>query len=387
MRPIGEALERVERLVDVQPTTTYPMLGVRSFGRGAFAAADLGGTETRYPRFLRVERGDVVYPKLMAWEGAFALVEPELAGRHVSPEFCTFVATERSDPRYVAYALQTPRIAETIAGASGGTNLRRRRLYPDDFLAREIPLPDINEQRRIAAHLQQVSARIDRLVEVLNLRGVALDAFEQSVLAKEFSQFDAAANLGDIATVRRGIGPRYSPDSPATCVNQGCVQWAGMTISRTRTVEGSWAAAVPDEKRVGEFDVLVNSTGEGTIGRACLPGDSVGLPFDSHVLAVRPELERLQPGFLSYYLRSPQGQQAIEAVKGANTTKQTELGKSKIETLSIPLPGIAVQAAAVVRLDSFLATVGRSRDLHEITTTRSTALRASSLNRAFAGLA
>ena len=166
MRPLSAALQRVERSEEVNSGGTYRMLGVRSFGRGAFAANDLKGIDTRYRKLLRVESDDLVYPKLMAWEGAFARVTAGLSGRFVSPEFCTFQATEEADSRFVEYALRTPWIAEAVAGSSGGTNLRRRRLYPDGFLKREIPLPDIDEQRRIAAHLDRASKLATRACEL-----------------------------------------------------------------------------------------------------------------------------------------------------------------------------------------------------------------------------
>ena len=79
--------------------------------------------------------------------------------------------------------------------------------------------------------------------------------------------------------------------------------------------------------------MLVNSTGEGTIGRSSVETDDAeGIPFDSHILAVRVDPQRLLQEFLDAFLRSPIGQIWSRCgEKSANTTKQTELGKGKLE--------------------------------------------------------
>jgi restriction endonuclease S subunit len=41
--------------------------------------------------------------------------------------------------------------------------MRQRRLHPTDFLRREIPLPPLGEQQRIADHLDGIFARVARV--------------------------------------------------------------------------------------------------------------------------------------------------------------------------------------------------------------------------------
>jgi len=157
---------RVDRRVPVVETQSYRFVGVRSFAGGCFDAGEKLGSETRYSTLNAVVTGDFVYPKLMAWEGAFARVPEAFDGWVVSPEFCTFVIdTSTADPLYVDYFFRRPESWEEVAGRSIGTNVRRRRLYPDDFLAKEIRLPDIAEQRRIAARLERVLDVVKRLEE------------------------------------------------------------------------------------------------------------------------------------------------------------------------------------------------------------------------------
>src|SRR6266496_6557094 len=69
-----------------QPERQYHFAGVYCFGQGMFQGQRRYGTEFAYDRLTRLRSGDFVYPKLMAWEGALAVVPPECDGLVVSPE-------------------------------------------------------------------------------------------------------------------------------------------------------------------------------------------------------------------------------------------------------------------------------------------------------------
>ena len=80
--------------VTVQPNETYQFAGVYSFGRGVFKAQKKTGMDFAYPQLTRLRAGNFVYPKLMAWEGAFGIVPAECDGCVVSTEFPVFEVNE-----------------------------------------------------------------------------------------------------------------------------------------------------------------------------------------------------------------------------------------------------------------------------------------------------
>ena len=83
----------------VDPTETYNFAGVYSFARGVFRGQARLGSEFSYRRLTRLRKGEFVYPKLMAWEGAFGIVPAECDACYVSREFPVFeVNTERLIP-------------------------------------------------------------------------------------------------------------------------------------------------------------------------------------------------------------------------------------------------------------------------------------------------
>jgi type I restriction enzyme S subunit len=158
---LGEVLTRRQPDVTVQPNESYQFAGVYSFGRGVFRGAQRNGGAFAYKTLTRLRRDDFVYPKLMAWEGAFGVVPPESEGCYVSPEFPVFeIDAGRLSPAFLANYFRIPSVWESISGRSTGTNVRRRRLSPADLLRREIPLPPLAEQRQMMARVEELAVQI-----------------------------------------------------------------------------------------------------------------------------------------------------------------------------------------------------------------------------------
>lgn len=136
----------------VDPEQDYSFAGVYSFGRGVFCGGTKRGSEFSYRELTRVHTDDFVYPKLMAWEGALGVVPSECNGRFVSPEFPVF-EIERSivHPIVVDAFFKDPRVWPRLQSGSTGTNLRRKRLNPEQLLDLEFPVPNKADQAKIAA--------------------------------------------------------------------------------------------------------------------------------------------------------------------------------------------------------------------------------------------
>jgi type I restriction enzyme, S subunit len=138
--------------VQVRSEETYHFAGVYCFGEGVFVGQRKSGMEFKYPRLTRLKAGDFVYPKLMAWEGALAVVPPECDGLVVSTEYPVFeIDTSKVLPEVLDIYFRTPSIWPELSGQSTGTNVRRRRLNPADFLRHTFPLPPMTHQQRLKA--------------------------------------------------------------------------------------------------------------------------------------------------------------------------------------------------------------------------------------------
>jgi type I restriction enzyme S subunit len=183
LTPMSDLVRLREPDVIVRPEESYQFAGVYCFGRGVFKSQVKTGMEFAYSRLTRLHSGNFVYPKLMAWEGALGVVGPECDGCVVSTEFPVFeVIKERVFPEVLDTYFRTPSVWPEIGGASTGTNVRRRRLNPNDFLAYRMPLPSRATQER----LRKVKAEVEGLKRLQAETATELDALMPSILDKAF---------------------------------------------------------------------------------------------------------------------------------------------------------------------------------------------------------
>ena len=169
--------------VSVRVDENYQFAGVYCFGRGVFKGNLKSGLDFAYPRLTRLRAGEFVYPKLMAWEGAFGVVPKECDGCVVSTEFPVFeVNSDRVFPEVLDTYFCTPSVWPEVAGESTGTNVRRRRLNPQDFLNFKMPLPS----RETQLMFMKIRAAMDELKPLQMETASTLDALMPALLDRAF---------------------------------------------------------------------------------------------------------------------------------------------------------------------------------------------------------
>jgi len=168
--------------VQVVASESYHFAGVYCFGRGIFSGQRRTGLDFAYKQLTQIRAGEFMYPKLMAWEGALAIVPEECDGHFVSPEFPVFtVNEERVLPEVLDVYFRSPSVWPSLSGASTGTNVRRKRLNPQDFLDYVFPLP----ARQVQYALRAVRQRMNEL-QPLQDQSPLLDAMLPSILDRAF---------------------------------------------------------------------------------------------------------------------------------------------------------------------------------------------------------
>ena len=143
--------------------------------------------------------------------------------------------------------------------------------------------------------------------------------------------------LGEVITyVSRGITPKYSKNLKGIIVlNQECIRNQKLNLSESR-LHADYLKKVSQEKIIQKYDILINSTGVGTLGRVCQNNFDKEMTFDSHITVIRPDKDKINPLFLGYSLKNQQS--FIESL-GEGSTGQTELKKDRlINELEVKFP-------------------------------------------------
>jgi type I restriction enzyme S subunit len=125
----------------------------------------------------------------------------------------------------------------------------------------------------------------------------------------------------------RGVSPLYTEESGVVVLNQKCVRDGVVSFEQARLTDNN-AKPISKDKYLLPYDILVNSTGEGTLGRVAQI-KTIGTPVtvDSHVTIVRPDLKKANPAFLGHVLR---WRQPVIENLAAGATGQTELSKKRL---------------------------------------------------------
>lgn len=114
----------------------------------------------------------------------------------------------------------------------------------------------------------------------------------------------ALATFVDVTTyISRGKSPKYAAYSSLPVVNQKAIRWIGIQNEHLKYVHPDQIEQWASELYIQEGDLLWNSTGTGTIGRACLVSNLDLEPpkvIDSHVTVIRTNREIVYPRYLYY---------------------------------------------------------------------------------------
>lgn len=113
-----------------------------------------------------------------------------------------------------------------------------------------------------------------------------------------------AKKLGEVcAFLNRGISPKYLDKGGVCVLNLKCIRdhTVNYELSRRHDAE---AKTVSTERYIQRGDVLVNSTGTGTLGRVAQVREEPDEPatVDSHVTIVRPTPGMFHLDFFGYML-------------------------------------------------------------------------------------
>ena len=284
-----------------------------------------------------------------------------------------------NDARFVAYLLMTLGFGNR-SGAAAVPGINRNALHQISVL-----WPPLSEQRRIAG----VLSAYDELIEHNTRRIKILEEMAQSIYKEWFVNFRypghesvpfvnsplgpipegwercELASLTDL--VSRGISPTYNESSDRLVINQKCIRNGRLDLSLARR----HTSKVADRKVLQVGDVLINSTGVGTLGRVTQFCEAhVGFTVDSHVTIVRPTRARLDIDFFGLALADMESEFAH---MGAGSTGQTELARARISAVVLGLPPIGLQSEfgalvgplrrLAVELAKMNATLRQTRDL------------------------
>ena len=152
--------------------------------------------------------------------------------------------------------------------------------------------------------------------------------------------------------IKRGKSPKYTVSSNIQVFAQKCnVKAGGIDMTLAKYLDDTVFPKYPEEECMRDSDIVINSTGNGTLGRIGMfhnsdrINENIIVP-DSHVTVIRAS-EFLSADYIFYVLNY---YQPYLEKSCSGSTNQTELKPAVISELFIPVPPVNEQTRIITKL-------------------------------------
>lgn len=383
---VGDVLRLDIESVKVDTAETYTTAGVRSFGRGLFLREPVLGSASSYKSLNRLKRDQIVMSRLFAWEGAISLVPRTFDGLFVSPEFPTFsVDLERAVPAYVGHFVRWPRFHEQLAGHTRGLGQRRKRVHAEQLLRCEMPLPPIDEQRRVAQYLSATSAASNVITDLARSAQKLSDALAVSIATRPDLDDRAKRRagwirlpLGELLVEKTQLARSLEPDGRYPIA--GIYSYGRGLIDRG-VIAGS-ETSYKTLTRLDADDVVFSKLNAWEGAVTVVPPRFDGFFVSSEYPTFGVNHVRVDPRFLDVVLRSPAFWGRMNDVTQGSMVRRRRINTSQFLGLEIWIPSADVQTAACDLIAQLASATGPRKEGAQ----RLSALLPAAMNEAFSGL-
>ena len=224
------------------------------------------------------------------------------------------------------------------------SQLIQNKAYPsirsEDIERIHFVLPKLEIQKKIVEKLEIIQDAIkQRKKQIEELQNIIKSQFVEM-----FTNFRNKEKIESLSNYfSRGKSPNYVNNSKIGVINQACIYWNCFKMENIKYQDESRINNA-FAKMIRKNDVLITSTGTGTLGRCNVYGGGDNKYIaDGHVSILRLKEEIVNPVYFKYYFMQDKVQKQLysECVNGS--TNQIELSKDKFLHFDVSVPPIELQ--------------------------------------------
>lgn len=366
------------------------LVGMRLYGVGPFHRELKPAMQIAKKTHFVIRAGDVIYNKLFAWKGTFGIVPPDLDGMYVSDKFPTYeLNRERVDEGFLRWFFRHRDVWEQARVMStGSAALSKLTLNPPKFLDLEIPLPPLDEQRRMAEHIDALAAKVEEARGLRSQASTEAEGVFSAVCENALTQARRLApscNLASLVDPDRGISYGVV-QTGANCpggvptLRAGDLRWFHVNTEGVKLVDPIIEKGyLRTRLRGGELLLRIRGgVGELAVCPMSLKGSNV-----SREIAVIPLTNAVLPPFAMYLLSARSAQEKMHGnVRG---TSYVGINLKDVRQLELPVPSIQQQERILAELRSIKAKIDGMEGLQAQVAAELDAMLPAILDKAFKG--
>lgn len=302
----------------------------------------------------RFKAGDTLFARITpcAENGKLGFVSDVVGGQTAqgSTEFIVMGARDGITlPEYVRWLSGWRRVRDHAIGLMEGTS-GRQRIPAWAFGEIDVPVPPLDEQRRIAEVLRSVDEAIattQRTVQAAaDVRQVTLDAMVQRVLDEPKTEVRPLSNVAEVRTGLAKNKNRAGPKVPLPYLRVANVQDGWFDLADMQDIEVDPGQV--DRYLLQAGDVLLTEGGDyDKLGRGGVwHGQITPCLHQNHVFCVRPDTSALLPDYFALTTQSAWGR-AYFLTCAKRTTNLASINSSQLRAFPVPVVPTSTQAALI----------------------------------------
>ena len=249
-----------------------------------------------------------------------------------------------------------------------------------------MPVPPLDEQSRIVAHIEELFSELDKAVDTLKTTKEQLEVYRQAVLKDAFSCLPETVEMDKIADM---IDPQPSHRTPPEYKNGIPYIGIGDIDYQNKKINFEDARKVSPEVldehlrryTIHKGDFVMGKIG--TIGKPYKIPDEQNYALSANVILIQPNKEKIDPEFLFWQFSSSLVTKQLTL--GAKATSQPAFGIKKARLLSIKICELEKQFKIIKRLEAEMSCCDNIEKTVDTALAQADAMRQSILKQAFEG--
>ncbi|WP_406623766.1 restriction endonuclease subunit S [Acidovorax sp. SDU_ACID1] len=307
--------------------------------------------------------GDILISRANTRElvGAPVMVHGDYPHLLLSDKLLKLVPDESAvDARYLVRALRSPSASAHFFQCAGGSSGSMTNITQSDIRSAPIYLPPLEEQRRIAAILDQAETLRTQRRTALAL----LDSLTQSLFLDMFGdpldntkrwEWRCMSELFETPPIFGTMIPGAAEKGSWLCLRVANIQDWQLTLEDKKYVELTGSAVERHSVKAGDLLMARAIASQEHLGKCVVtqPKDELWA-FDSHLMRLRFRADRALPEFIRQMLRTPGGRNVFLKASRKSSV-QYNINTKEISALEVPVPPLSLQQTFATRIASIEA--------------------------------
>lgn len=431
---LGEVIDHRKEFIIIDDLETYRRPRVQLHAQGIVLRDAVPGAEIKTKKQQVARAGEFLVAEIDAKVGGFGIVPDALDGSIVSSHYFLYGhKPDRLDNKYLGWFIKTRSFRQQVE-AQGSTNYAAIR--PNDVLGYEIPLPPLDEQRRIVARIEELATKVKEAQQFRTTATEEVDAQWPAILKLAFDgrlvgtvPFKTSAQELLMQSTRLHAGYRASnnnnayPHKPQIIGDGPYILPTGWCWTTLGSVLTHMVDCINDTPNFAEIDTGLLGlkttnirpyrldlqrrwymtpddfaswnrrqspqagdivlTREAPVGNVCMVPEGISACLTQRLMLLRAEHRVIQGRYLLHFLNSPCFTDQIAASGRGQTHPHIRVRDAP--HFLLPLPPMEQQVKIVAELDALQSKLDAVKALQTETAAELDAMLPAILDKAFKG--